>query len=378
MSQAHAKLSASGSERWLRCAGSVNAESAITETRPSSKFAAEGTAAHALAEHCLFNNLNADQCIGEVFEGFTVDNYMAEFIQSYIDYVKQFSGHHMYEVRVDFSPWVPEGFGTCDAMVIQDGGVLRVIDLKYGQGIRVDAEQNTQAMLYALGAYEDYAHIYDISHIEIAIHQPRLDSISEWSISVADLLTWGEEVKRKAKLCFEPDAPRVAGEKQCQWCNAKAVCPELKKVTEQTIITMFDDVSPSNMQAVDSLSDQELKLALENKKLIVGWLDAVEKLITDRLVSGEQFDGFKIVEGRSLRKWVDEAQAHNVLIEEYTDEQLYKKSFISVAQAEKLLGKKNVSKLDDIVVKSSGKPTLTTSDDKRPAINITSDDFDVC
>ena len=372
----HAKLSASGSARWLNCPGSVNAEKGIKNK--SSFFAAEGTAAHALAEHCLVERLPADSQIGQMFEGFIVDNYMAEFVQPYVDYVQQFSGEHLYEVRVDFSPWVPEGFGTCDAMVIQRDGVLRVIDLKYGQGLRVDAEDNTQAMLYALGAYEDFGSIYDISTIEITIHQPRLDHVSEWSITVTDLLTWGEEVKRKAAECLTPDAPRNASDKACQWCKAKPTCSALKTLTETAIITMFDDVDAATMPLTDTLTDEQLKQALQHKKLITGWLDSVEAHIVERLTEGQDFEGFKIVEGRSLRKWGDELGAVALLREQYDDAQLYKKSFVSVSQAEKLIGKKNGGQLADFIVKPPGKPTLAPSSDKRPAINLQESDFDAC
>ena len=373
---AHAKLSASGSARWLNCPGSVNAEKGIRDK--SSFFAAEGTAAHALAEHCLVNGVTADSQIGETFEGFVVDNYMAEFIQSYVDYVRQFTGQHMYEVRVDFSPWVPEGFGTCDAMIIESGGLLRVIDLKYGQGLRVDAEDNTQAMLYALGAYEDFSHIYDIDTIEITIHQPRLDHVSEWSISVTDLLSWGEEVKLKAAECLKPDAPRNASDKACQWCKAKPTCPALKKLTEQSIITMFDDVAPDTIPLADTLTDEQLKQALQHKKLITGWLDAVEAHIVERLTEGKDFDGYKIVEGRSLRKWADEDAAIEALSDQYDDDKLFKKSFLSVSQAEKLIGKKSALSLSDFIVKPPGKPTLAPESDKRPAINLQESDFDAC
>lgn len=373
---AHAKLSASGSARWLNCPGSVAAENGIADS--SSFFAREGTAAHALAEHCLNEGVHAASQIGNDFEGFNVDNYMAEFVQSYVDYVRQFSGEHMYEVRVDFSRWVPEGFGTCDAMIMQYDGTLRVIDLKYGQGLRVDADENSQAMLYALGAYDDYAHIYDIEKIEITIHQPRLDHVSEWSISVHDLLEWGEEVKRKAAECLEPYAPRNPGDKQCQWCKAKPTCPALKALTEQTIITMFDDIGPAAMVETDKLDDDQLKQVLQHKKLISGWLESVEQHIVNRLSSGQDFDGFKLVEGRSLRKWSDEILAIAELSDKYTDEQLFKKSFLSVSQAEKLVGKKSAGTLADFIIKPPGKPTLAPSSDKRPAINLQETDFNVC
>ena len=373
---AHAKLSASGSHRWLACPGSVKAEDGIADS--GSHFAAEGTAAHALAEHCLNNNLSADTQIGETFEGFEVDNYMAEYVQQYISYVKSFSGLHLYEKRVDFSPWVSGGFGTCDALIIQDDGVLRVIDLKYGKGLRVDAENNTQAMLYALGALEDYGFVYDIQTIEIAIVQPRLDHIDEWVISVDDLLAFGEDVKRKAELCLTDDAPRNPGEKQCQWCKAKAKCPALKAYTEQTIMVMFEDVTPASTANPETLTDEQLTEILNAKKLIEGWLSAVEQHVIGKLETGEPFKGYKLVEGRSVRQWVNESEAEKVLSAEYAEDKLYSRKFISVAQAEKLLGKRNLSKLEGLTVKPQGKPTLAPEDDKRSAINLTSDDFDAC
>ena len=372
---AHAKLSASGSERWMRCAGSVKATEHITDK--GSAYAAEGTAAHALAEHCLLNSVSCSDCIGKVFEGYTVDNYMAEYVQQYVDYVRQFSGQHFYEVRVDFNPWVPEGFGTSDAIII-DGSTLRIIDLKYGQGVEVYADNNSQAQLYALGALNDFGDFAEIEQIEIAIVQPRRDHISEWSITKVDLLVFGEKVKAAAKEALKPDAKRTAGEKQCQWCSAKAICPALKEYTEQAILTAFDDISPAAMPPVDSLTDAQLTQALDAKKLIAGWLEAVEQHVTDKLNNGEPFNGYKLVEGRSTRQWADEAKAEQTLLQLADADSLYKKSFISVAQAEKLLGKKNAAAMADLVIKPSGKPTLAKADDPRPAIGATLDDFSAC
>lgn len=372
---AHAKLSASGSERWMRCPGSVKATEKITDK--GSIFAAEGTAAHALAEHCLLNSVSSSNCIGQVFEGFTVDNYMAEYVQQYVDYVRQFSGQHFYEVRVDFSPWVPDGFGTSDVIII-DGSTLRIIDLKYGQGVEVYADNNTQAQLYALGALNDFGDFAEIDKIEIAIVQPRRDHISEWSTTKDDLLLFGEKVKASAREALKPDAKRQPGEKQCQWCSAKAVCPALKQYTEQTILTAFDDISPAALPPVDSLSDEQLTQALDAKKLISGWLEAVEQHVTDKLNNGEPFNGYKLVEGRSIRQWADEAKAEQTLLQLADADSLYKKSFISVAQAEKLLGKKNAAAMADLVVKPSGKPTLAKADDPRPAIGAALDDFSAC
>lgn len=372
----HAKLSASGAHRWMNCPGSVAAESGRPDS--SSIYAAEGTTAHALAEHCLVNGVAPHSQIGNTFEGIEVDNYMAEYVQHYVDYVKLFSGHHFYEVRVDFSTWVIDGFGTSDAIILDTKKkVIRVIDLKYGKGHQVDAENNKQAMLYALGALNDFGDYCDFETVEIAIVQPRMDHISEWSLSVSDLLAFGEQAKRACALALSPDAKRVPGESQCQWCKAKADCSELAQYTEAAILTRFDDMNATTIRAVNTLTDVQLRQALDAKKLIIGWLDAVEQYVTDKLNNGETFEGYKIVEGRSLRQWRDESEAAQLLEQHYDADKLYQRKFISVAQAEKLVGKKNAAMLAELVVKPSGKPTLAPDTDKRKSLNTSLDDFDV-
>ena len=373
----HAKLSASGSERWLRCPGSVKAEEGIKES--FSVFAAEGTAAHELAELCLTTNNQPEHYVGQLFSGFAVDAEMAEHVQTYIDYVKQFNGEHFYEVRVDFSPWVPEGFGTSDAIVIDSAKrVMHIIDLKYGKGVEVYADNNTQAQLYALGAINDFAYIYDVDKIFVHIVQPRRDHISDWSLTLNELMTFGKKAQQGAMEALKPNAAKYPGEKQCQWCKAKPTCPALKTMTEQTLITMFEDMDSATLPNADTLTDEQLAEALGNKRLITGWLDAVEQLITDRLINGQPFNGYKLVEGRSNRQWADEQEAEKALAKSYSEEQLYKKAFISVAQAEKLLGKKDVALLLNLVVKPAGKPTLATADDKRQSIGANLDDFSAC
>lgn len=371
---AHAKLSASGSARWLNCPGSVNAESEFKDI--TSSFAQEGTAAHELADLCLTNGYQPDRYKDEIIEGVTVDNEMIENIAGYISYVKSFSGEHFYESRVDFSPWVPEGFGTSDAIVIQSDKV-HIIDLKYGRGVSVDAENNTQGMLYALGVYNDYGYLFDdVQSFVIHIYQPRTNNFSDWEITLDDLLKWGEWVKLQADLALTKDAERVPGDKQCQWCKAKATCPSLSKFTQDIIMCEFDDLE--ELDNPDKLTKKQLRLALENKKLITGWLDAVEKHISGLLLDGEQFEGFKLVEGRGSRKWLDEENAATALLELKPEDDIYKKSLISAAQAEKLLGKKNYQLISDHIVKQSGKPTLAPESDKRPAIINTIEMFESC
>ena len=373
MATLHAKLSASGSERWMRCTGSIKAEEGYPET--TSVFAEEGTAAHELAELCLTQGQPASYFIGQQLpesNAITVTQEMADYVQIYIDYVKQLGGIQMYEQRVDFSAWVHEGFGTSDAIVI-DGNTLHVVDLKYGQGVKVYADNNSQAQLYALGALNDYGMVYEIDQLVIHIVQPRLDHIDvSEPIYVHELFKFGEYARMKAEEALSDEAKRVAGEKQCQFCKAKASCPELKRFTEQTILASFEQID--EMPQADKLTDAELRAALDNKKLIMSWLDAVEALVMNKLNSGEGFEGYKLVEGRSLRDWTDEEVAKSTLTE-LLGEQAYVKKLISVAQAEKVLGKSHVGAIASLVSKPAGKPTLAPESDKRPAINITADSF---
>jgi len=374
---AHARLSASGADRWARCPGSVKAEE--NHIDKGSDFAAEGTTAHALADYCLSNGVVAASCVGMTFEGRQVDAEMCEYVQQYVDYVCSFSGEHFYEQRVDFSPWVPEGFGTSDCIVIDaKNKLLRIIDLKYGKGVRVDAENNYQAQLYALGAINDMGFLLEVERVNIAIVQPRLDHISEWEIPVSDLMSFAEHIKARAQLACKDDAERVPGEKQCQWCKAKATCPALYDLTQKTLMQSFDVVQIDTLPKAERLTDQQLKLALDSRKLIESWLSAVEQYATEQILDGKQLAGYKLVEGRSVRQWIDEQQAQLALAERFDESEIYKKSFISVAQAEKLLGKKQAALLDALVTKPQGKPTLAPESDKRAPIGANISDFDAC
>lgn len=370
---AHAKLSASGSARWLACPGSVKAEEGIADK--SSMAAAEGTAAHELGEIVLVRGGHCSDWIGKQLpenNEWEVTQEMADAVQQYVDYVRNLGGEQSYEIRVDFSDWVPEGFGTCDALAVV-GDTIYVTDLKYGKGVRVDAEENSQGMLYALGALNEYDLLYDLKRVVITIVQPRLDHIDEWEISVSDLLKWGEWASQRAGMCLRPDAERVPGDKQCQWCKAQARCPEQKAHAERILLVDFDDVS--EQKPVNTLSDDQLRAALEGKKLVLSWLDAVEKLATERLASGEGFPGFKLVAGRSVRQWGDEDKAAADLVERLGDE-AYTRKLLSPAQAEKALGKAKAKDIAELIVKGEGKPTLVPESDKRPAVNVTADDFD--
>jgi hypothetical protein len=378
---AHAKLSASGSHRWLACPASVKAEEGLPEGVNVSVYANEGTSAHELAEIVLRSGGECDEWAGKKLPEthWPVDYIMAEYVQEYVNFVR----HHChkdafsaFEVRVDFSAWVPEGFGTCDALII-DGDLMHVIDLKYGKGVPVSPVKNSQGMLYALGAYSDYGDLAEIKRVRITIAQPRIGdgAPQSWDIDLADLLKWGEWVKQRAEACFEPNAEFVPGEKQCQWCKAKVTCKALADLTTQTLMADFDDIGDAgDLQPVDRLTDEQIANVLRVKKLVGSWLDAVEAHVVERLNEGQSFPGYKLVAGRSNRQWSDETQAEATLTE-LLAEKAFTQKLLSPAQAEKALGKKRASEIASLVSKGQGAPTLAPVDDPRPAVNVSVDDF---
>lgn len=373
MGKLHAKLSASGSARWLNCPGSVAAESGIVDK--SSSFAQEGTAAHELADLCLQSKGNADEYLGKIIEGVEVCADMVEHVQGYVDYVRSFKGELFCETQVDFSPWVPDGFGTSDAIVICDK-VVHVIDLKYGQGVVVSAENNSQAMLYALGVYNDYGYLLTGQEVfKLHIYQPRANNFSVWAIKLADLLKWGDWVSIQADIALSSDAERVPGDKQCMFCKAKATCPALKSYAEKLIMAEFDDLD--DLPDPNSLSKSQMAQILMGRKLVESWFNAIESFGFDALSNGDPFPGFKLVEGRSNRKWRDEASARSVLLASgKSEDEIFTKKLISPPQAEKLLGKKNIDVIADEIVKPDGKPTMVLESDPRMSIGDVSDCFE--
>jgi hypothetical protein len=363
---AHAKLSASGAHRWMACPGSVNAEGGRVDR--TSSFAEEGTRAHDIMEIALKS--------GKPCRELTQDHEMADFVQVYVDYVNSLIKKEdsvFIERRVDFSEWVPGGFGTADT-IIMDGDRIHIVDLKYGKGVAVFAENNPQAMLYALGAYADFMFMGDFETIRISIVQPRLDSISEWEIGVTDLLKFGETVRQAAEATEAPKAKRIPGEKQCKFCKAKADCPALMKLTSDTLMADFDQLDEATPP--NRLDDEQMRVALENKHLIEAWLLSVENFAKERLAMGEPFPGFKLVEGRSVRRWSDEKEAELGLTAFIGPDDAFTRKLISPTQAEKLLGKTKKGLIQDLIVKPPGSPSLAKESDPRPAITATISDFD--
>ena len=363
----HATLGASNAHRWLVCPGSVAAEDGLPNI--SSPFAEEGTEAHNLAEMALH--------VGQTALDAYANREMADFVQMYVDYVNAASKGNalIVEERVSYGDWVKDGFGTADAIVVGDD-TLHVIDLKYGMGVRVDAEENPQAMLYGLGAYSQFEHLADFKRVKITIVQPRLDHISEWEISVPDLLRWAEWVKQRAEATQDPDAPRLPGEKQCRFCRGKLSCAALKTMTEDAIMSSFDDLD--NMPKANTLTPDQMRKALDAKPLIEAWLSAIEAQAKAALTSGENFPGYKLVEGRANRKWIGDTRAVEKRLTDLLDTKAFTEpTLISPAQAEKALGKAKAAVIADLITKPQGSPTLAREDDKRPTIGATIDDFSV-
>ena len=362
----HALLSASSAHRWLKCTPSPVLELQFEEQ--SSAFADEGTAAHALAEYKLrrylgqecerpeseYENEEMERCTEEYLE------YAAELITQ----AKTISKDTiiLIEQKLDFSCYVPEGFGTGDLIVISDN-VLEICDFKYGKGIEVSSENNPQMKLYALGALNLFGSLYDIKAVRMHIFQPRLENISVYEISVDELTEWAEtELKEKAGLAIKGEGKFLPGE-HCRFCKARHKC----RARAESFLEMAKyDFKPPHL-----LSDDEVAELLEKAQLLSQWASDLWAYATEAAINeGKEWKGYKLVEGRTNRKYVDEQKVAELLIKSgYSD--IYKQSLLGISEMEKKLGKKKLSELlGGLIVKPEGKPTLVPENDKRPAISM--------
>lgn len=380
---AHAKLSPSSAHRWLHCAGSVMLEATLPDE--DSEFAREGTAAHALAEMCLRQEAHPNDYLTSTVEGFVVTSEMANAVADYVDYVRNIAAGDgmtlLTEQRVEFTAWVPGGFGTSDAIVIGDG-LCHVIDLKFGMGVRVDAYRNEQAMLYALGVWQTYGSVYEIDTFVLHIHMPRLDHVSEYTITVRELIEWANNTVAPAAMKALAGAEEFnPSEKSCRFCKARATCRALAKHNYELSLSKFDDITEDGdilkVAVPELLSPDEIAALLPRLPLLKSWANDVEEYATSVLAKGGVVPGYKLVEGRSLRQWEpEEMVVAQCLIEiGVQPDQIFTQKLISPSQAEKLLGKAKAGEIADLVVKPRGKPTLAPEHDPRPAYGASAADL---
>lgn len=371
----HAYLPPSSADRWIHCPGSV-ALAAQLPPPESSTYAEEGTLAHSVAELKLRRNIGeltqrqftrsmtkyvkSEYWCGEMDEA--TDFYADTVIEHLAD--AGADAELMIEQYLSLDRWVPESFGTSDAVVI-GGDTIEVIDLKYGKGVKVNAESNAQLRLYALGAAALFGDLYDFTQARYTIVQPRLDHVSSETVPLKELLLWAEdEVRPRAVMALEETDYTACGD-WCRWCPAKALC---RHRAEHNL-----ELAKDEFKAPPLLTDEEIGDVLTRAEAVKRWVEDVQTWALEQAVAGKNFDGWKLVEGRSVRRYADDNKAAEKLIAAgYDEAMLYERKLYGITAMEKILGKKQLSTiLGDLLVKPAGKPVLVPESDKRNAINNT-------
>lgn len=377
---AHALLSPSAAHRWINCTAAPRLEADVEDK--GSEFAAEGTLAHAYCAQKLkaFLGLPTEDEAKEIAE--LNDRYHTGEMDEYTDTYKTIvlekfnaacaktkDALLLIETRLDFSEYVPDAFGTADAIIIADG-TMEVIDFKYGKGVKVSAVDNPQMKIYALGAYEKFSFEYKIDRVRMTIIQPRIENFSEWELSVSELMAWTDGVLTpKAQQAYKGDGPQVPGD-WCQFCKVKSNC---RALTQKCIEAAKNHPDPK-LISPDELATDVLPMLATVKT----WLAGVEDYALQQALSGVQLAGWKIVEGRSVRKITDQEGAAVALNKAgYKTTEIYKPQELrTITDLEKLTGKKQFAAIcGDYIEKPQGKPTLAPESDKRPAIDPLADDF---
>ena len=367
----HALLSASSAHRWLECPPSARATAGLEDN--SSTYAQEGTDAHALAQ------FKVEQIVGIKSKDPTADlqyydgqmeecaNEYAEYFSEKYESIKQNCPDPLVlvEQKLDFSRYVPEGFGYVDCLIVADN-TMHVIDFKYGMGVEVSAVNNPQMFLYALGGLELFDGIYNIENIKLSIFQPRLSNISEYEVSKKKLLVWSTKVLTpKAALAYKGQGDFKAGE-HCRFCKLKSTC---RKRAEYNL-----EMAKYDFRMPDKLSNTEISAILDKSEQFISWINDIKNYALTKALQGEKFEGYKVVAGKSNRKFTDEDEVARVVID--LGYEPYEKKLLSITAMTSLLGKKQFEEnLSGLIYKPAGKPTLVTADDKRPEIRSAIEDF---
>ena len=362
----HAILSASSSHRWLSCTPSARLEQEFADRE--TEAAAEGTAAHALAEHKLRKALKMRS--RKPVSKYDCDE-MDVHTDAYRDFVMERLAVARYECddplilieqRLDFSCWVPDGFGTGDCIIVSDKR-LQIVDFKYGQGVLVDAEANPQMMLYALGALRLFDAIYDIEEVAMTIFQPRRDNVSTWTISVADLMAWADVVlKPVAEMAYKGEGEYISGP-WCQFCKAAVKCRA--RANAKLALAQYEFKDPP------LLTDVEIADILSRLDDLTHWANEIRAYAEDAAINhGKEWPGFKIVESRTSRRYANEEAVAQAAAEAGFHD-IYKKSLITITEMERLMGKATFAEvLGNLIEKPQGKPTLVPVSDKRPPLSM--------
>lgn len=380
MPSKHAKLSPSSAERWLNCPGSI-ALATECPAPPPSPFAEEGTVAHAVAEsklRMLSGEITPEQHTSQM-EALRESDYwcgeMDEATDFYADTVMErlaASGEDaelMVEQQLDLDAWAPESFGTSDAVII-GGSTIEVIDLKYGKGVRVGAAGNPQLRLYALGAAALFGDIYDFSTVRYTIVQPRLDHVSSEAVPLDELMRWAEDTVKPIADEAAAGSDRTACGGWCRWCPAKAVCRT--RAEENLALARMEFRTPA------LLTPEEIGEVLRKAEDLQKWASDVAAYALDQALKGRHFDGWKLVEGRSVRQFADTLKVAEALKAAGFDEaMLYERKLYGITAMEKLVGKKKLTEtLGELIIKPAGKPVLVPESDKRDVINSEAADFE--